>query len=170
MAQDPADVVEADPAQLPVALLVEEQVLAAGEERLVRVHAAAVDPEDRLRHERRVKAVAAGDVLHDEAERAHVVRRHDRVVVPEVDLVLARRDLVMRRFDVEPHLLERQDDLAPHVLAEIDRGQVEVAAGIVRFGGRLAVGAAMKQEELRLGPGAHDEAFLLGEADRALQG
>ena len=140
-------------------LLVVERVPAVREQRLVRVHAAAVDAEDRLGHERRVQAVSVRHVLHDEAERADVVRGDQRVVVAEVDFVLARRHLVMRRLDVKSHLLERQHDLAADVLAEIDRRQIEVAAGVVRLGRRLAVRTALEQEELGLGPGVHREAL-----------
>ena len=77
-------------------------------------------------------------VLHHEAERADVVGGDQRVVVAEIDLVLAGRDLVVRGLDVKAHLLERQDDLAADVLAEIDRRQIEVAARVVRLGRRLA--------------------------------
>ena len=108
------------------------------------------------------------DVLDHEPERAHVVGRRQHIVVAEVDLVLARRHLVMRGFDVEPHLLEREDDLAAHVFAEIDGREIEVAGGIVGFGGWLAV-AALKQEELGLGPGLHREAALGRDRDDALQ-
>ena len=138
-------------------------------ERLVRVHAAAVDAEDRLRHEGRVQAVAIRHVLHDEAEGADVVRRRQRIVIAEVDLVLARRDLVMRGLDVKSHLLEREDDFAADVFAEIDRRQVEIAAGVVRLGRRLAVAAPLEQEELRLGSRLHREALLGGQRDHALQ-
>ena len=134
----------------------------------MRVHARAVQAEDRLRHERRVQIVSQRDVLHDEAERAHVVRRRQHVVVAEIDLVLAGRDFVMRGLDVESHLLEREDDLAAHILAEIDRREIEVAGGVVGLGRRLAV-AALKQEELGLGPGLHREAALGRQRDDPLQ-
>ena len=87
------------------------------------VHAAAVDAENRLRHERRVQAVAIGDVLHHEPERAHVIRRDQRIVVTEIDLVLAWSHFMMCSLDMKPHLLERKDDLAADVLAQIDRRQ-----------------------------------------------
>ena len=134
----------------------------------MRVHARSVDPEDRLRHERRVQIVPQRHVLHHEPEGADVVRRRQHIVVAEVDLVLAGGDFVMRGLDVEPHRLEREHDLAAHVLALIDRRQVEVAARVVRLGGRLAV-APLEQEELGLGPRVHREAALGGQRDHALQ-
>jgi hypothetical protein len=48
-----------------------------------------------------------------------VVRRLQRVGVPEVDLVLPVRDLVVRRLDLEPHPLEHVDHRAPGILAEV---------------------------------------------------
>ena len=124
------------------------------EQRHVRVHARAVDAVDRLGHERRVQAVPDRHVLHDEPERADVVRRRQHIVVAEVDLVLAGRHLVVRRFDVKAHGFEREHDLAPHVLAHVHGAQVEIAGGVVRFGRRDAV-PGLKQEELGLGPGLH---------------
>ena len=108
------------------------------------------------------------DVLHDEPERADVVRRRQHIVVAEVDFVLARRDLVVRRLDVEAHRLEREHDLAPDVLALIDRAQVEVARGVVGLGRRDAV-LGLKEEELRLGAGVHRVALRGGHRDHLLQ-
>ena len=78
------------------------------------------------------------DVLHDEPERRDVVGRRQRVGVAEVDLVLAVRDLVVRRLHLEPHLLEHVDDRAPRVLAEVRGREIEVAADVVRRRRRLA--------------------------------
>ena len=111
----------------------------------MRVHPGAVDPEYRLRHERRVQAVAVGHVLHDEAERADVVRRDQGIVVAEIDFVLARGDLVVRGLDVKAHLLESEHDLTADVFTQVDRRQVEVAARVVRFGRRLAEAGVEKE-------------------------
>ena len=83
----------------------------------MRVHAGTVDAIDGLGHERRVQAVSDRHVLHDETKRADVVGGRQHIVVAEVDFVLAGRHLVVRRFDVKAHGLEREHDLAPHVLA-----------------------------------------------------
>ena len=64
MLQQPAGGVQAHLAQAGVAVAREER-LAALPERRVRVHAAAVVLEDRLRHERHRLAVALRDVLAD---------------------------------------------------------------------------------------------------------
>ena len=66
--------------------------------------------------------------------------------------MLACGDFVMRRLDVESHLLERQHDLAPDVLTQIDGREVEVAAGVVRFGRRLAVPRRWKRKNSASGP------------------
>ena len=88
-----------------------------------------------------MQAVVHGHLLDDEPEGDDVVGGGDRVGVAEVDLVLARRDLVVRRLDLEPHRLEHLDDVAPRVLAEVDRREVEVAADVVG----LVVGAAVRR-------------------------
>ena len=94
-------------------------------------------------------------VLHDEPERRDVVRRLQRVGVAEVDLVLAVRDLVVRRLDLESHLLEHVHDRAPRVLAEVHRREIEVRADVVRLGRRLAVRPALEHEELGFHPRVH---------------
>ena len=83
---------------------------------------------ERLRHERRVDAVRQRDFLHDEAVRHGVVGHRQRVGVAQVDLVLARRDLVVAELDADAHLLERHDRLAAQVAGDVERRQVEVAA------------------------------------------
>ena len=104
----------------------------------MRVHPAAVLPEDRLRHERREQSELRRDVLHDEAERRDVVGRLERVGIAEVDLVLAVRHFVMRRLDLEPHALERVDHRAARVFAEVRGREIEVAADVVRVRRSLA--------------------------------
>ena len=99
----------------------------------MRVHAAAVLPEDRLRHERRRQPEPLRDVLHHEPERRDVVGRRERVGVAEVDLVLAVRHLVVRRLHLESHLLEVVHDRAPRILAEVHRREIEVRADVVRL-------------------------------------
>ena len=44
------------------------------------------------------------------------------VVVLEVDLVLARGDLVVRGLDLKAHGFQVNDDVSPGVLAFVDRG------------------------------------------------
>ena len=65
------------------------------------VQAAAGALLERFRHEGRVETEARGDVLGDRAQREHVVGRGERIVVREVDLVLAGAVLVMRRRDAQ---------------------------------------------------------------------
>jgi hypothetical protein len=107
--------------------------------------------------------------LHHEPERGDVVRRRQRVRVAEVDLVLPVRHLVVRRLDLEPHLLEVVHDPAPRILAEIDRREIEVGADVVRLGGRLAVRPPLEHEELGFHPRVHREAELGGVRDHTLQ-
>ena len=131
------------------------------EEALVGVHPRAVDPEDRLGHERRVEAVELGDRLEGELEGERVVGGLEGVRVLEVDLVLARRDLVVRRLDRDPEGLER----VHHVLADFLRevgGEVEVAGEVVRERGDLPGLVAAEEEELQLGAHVHDVAELPG--------
>ncbi len=132
------------------------------------VHARAVDPVDRLRHERRVQAVLLGDRLQGELEGDCVVRRLEGVGVLEVDLVLAGRDLVMGRLDPDPEGFEGVDHVVPDLAREVGR-EVEIAGLVV--GQRLdrPVLAAAEEEELELGSHVHDVAELAGPLDLASQ-
>ena len=107
---------------------VEERVAVALEQRLVRVHPAAVHAGDRLRHERGVDAELVGDLLHGEAIGHHLVGHRERVGVAEVDLVLGRRDLVVDVLDGDPHRLEVLHGALAVVGGDVERRLVEVAA------------------------------------------
>ena len=109
MPQQAAHVVERRRRQLPLRLGVPEGVGAVPEQRLMRMHAAAVLPVDGLGHERREEAELGRHVLHDEPERRDVVGGLQRIGVPEIDLMLAVRDFVVRRLHFEPHALQDVD-------------------------------------------------------------
>ena len=70
-------------------------------------------PAKRLGHEGGVQAVHQGHLLDHEPEGGDVVRGGYRVAVLEVDLVLARRHLVVGGLDLEAHGLQHQHDVAP---------------------------------------------------------
>jgi len=131
--EDPCDEGVCRFGEVELVVLVVEGVLAVLEQREVRVHARAVDARDRLGHERRVEVVLCGDGADDGAEGADVVRRRERVVVFEVDLVLAPGNLVVARFDLEAHILEAVDDVTSNVAREVFRCEVEIAAVVARL-------------------------------------
>ena len=62
---------------------------------------------------------------------------------------------MVRRLDLEAHLLQRIDDRAPRLLAQVHRCQVEIAPHVVCRRARRAVGTQAEHEELRLHPGKH---------------
>ena len=108
-----------------------------------------------------------GDRLERGLEGHRVVGGAQRIGVLEVDLVLAGGDLVVRRLDPDPELLERVHHLLAHLGAEV-LGEVEVAGRVV--GQRLDRAVlALQQEELELGPGVQREAELLRPVELAAQ-
>ena len=145
--QQSLDVAQRHLGELVFRLGIEEGVLLAAEQRLVGVHAAAVLPLDRLGHERGEEAVAAGDVAHDEPEGGDVVRGGQRVGVAEVDLVLARRHLVMRRLHLEPHQLEVLHHHPADLFAPVHGAQVEVRAGVVGARGGVDPSGALSKRK-----------------------
>ncbi len=115
-----------------------------------------------------MQSVSDRDVFHHKSKRTDVIRRRQHIVVAEIDLVLAGRDLVMRGLDVKAHRFERQHDLAAHVLALVHRTQIEIARAVVRLGRRHAV-FRLEEKELGFGPRVHREALRRGHADHLLE-
>jgi hypothetical protein len=132
----------------------------------MRVHPGAVLAEQGLGHERRVQPVLER-VLLDRDPIGHAVVGHlQRVGVAHVDLVLARADLVVGVFGVDPELIEREHGLPAQIGAGVQRRQVEVPA-LVEDLRRLGV---TEVEVLQLR--AHVvvvKAHLLGALERASQ-
>ena len=110
-----------------------------------------------------------GHLLHHETEGGDVVGAAHRLVVLEVDLVLARRHLVVRRLHLEAHRLQHDHDVAPALLPLVHRGEVEIAADVVGLEQRVAVGVLLEEEELGLRAGHHGVAQLLGLLDLPLE-
>ena len=144
---------------------VEERVAIAFEQRLVRVHAAAVHPGDRLGHERRVDAELLRDLLHGQAVRHHVVRHGECVAVAEVDLVLAGCDLVVHVLDGDAHRLQVQHRALAVVGRDVERRLVEVAALVQR----CRVVDALEVEVLELRSDVEREAQVRRALQLALQ-
>ena len=104
--------------------------LSTNPETHVDMHARAVDPFDRLRHERRVQPVLLGGRLQHRLERRRPVGGDDGIAVFEVDLMLAGSDLVVAGLDIDSHVPERLH----HVLADgVGKvaGVVEVPRAVV---------------------------------------
>ncbi len=156
----------ADLRQAELVAGVVERVDVALEERHLGVHPRAERTFDRLGHERRVDAELGGDLLHDLAERHHVVGHRERVGVAQVDLVLARSELVEAVLDRDAHRLERDDGLAAQLAHHVLLGEVEEAGVVERH--RRVVGG-LEDEELHLGRGVEGEALVAGPLEVALE-
>ena len=74
MTEDPTNVMESRLRELELAGRVIESVLLSSEERLMGMHARAVDSENRLRHERRMEPVFERYVTDDEPEGGDIIR------------------------------------------------------------------------------------------------
>ena len=142
------------------------------------VHAVAVDAVKRLGHEGGVQAVLLGDRLQRRAEGDRVVGGAHRIVVFEVDLVLADGHFVVASFDDDAQLFERFDHLLAHVGGFVG-GQVEVAGLVVRqrldlrqavlFMVEAISRPAAEHEKLQLRSGHIPKAHVLGTLELAPQ-
>ncbi len=105
-----------------------ERVGVALEQAHVGVHRRPGMLGERLGHERRPHSVAQRDLFDDVAEGHHVVGHRQRIGVAQVDLLLARRTLVVAELHRDAHLLERVDGVAAEVRRGVVHGLVEIAA------------------------------------------
>ena len=134
MLQQATDVPTRQVRQAGVALLVEEQRLAALPQRLVHVHTGPVVHEDRLGHERDRLAGGACDVLDDVLVEHQLVGHAQHRVEAHVDLGLARgADLVVLDLDLDADGLEHLHHLGPQVLVLVHRRDGEVALLVPRL-------------------------------------
>ena len=142
----------ADLGQLEGIGRVVEGVAVALEQRQVRVHRRPGLVAERLRHERRVNALLQRNLLDDEPHRHQVVCRRQSIGIAQIDLLLARRDLMVTELDADPHPLEHRDGLPAEVVTEVVRRLVEVATGVYRLRQhQLGRRSFPQEEELHLG-------------------
>ena len=146
-----------------------EGVAVALEQRQVGVHPAARLVAERLGHEGRVDALAERDLLDDVPGGEDVVGGRQRVGVAQVDLLLARGDLVVGVLHRDAHRLEHGDRLAPEVVRDVVRREVEVAAGVDRLGSGALGGQRAQQEELDLRVRVEGEPGVGGLGERPAQ-
>ena len=169
MGEQSGDEGPAELGQLELRAGLVEHVAVALEQRHVRVHARPGVLGERLGHERGVDPLVERDLLHRQPERHHVVGRGQGVGVAQVDLLLARRPLVVAELDRDAHALQHHDRAAPEVVRDHVRRVVEIAAGVdrLRLAPRLRLLA--QQEELDLGMGVEAESQVGGPAERSLE-
>ena len=97
-----------------------------------------------------------------------MVGRPQRIVVLEVNLVLAGGNFVMRSLHLHPHRFQRNHHVASNLRREV-RGEVEIAALIVGHREHVARVVHLQQEELQLRPGIEDKAHLGRRSHRPAQ-
>ncbi len=125
------------------------------------MHARALHAGERLRHETGVDALALRGLLHHEPDGHHGVGHRERIGVAEVDLVLARRVLVLGVLDGDAHLLEREDTALTEVTRHVGGGELEVRARVEGHGRVRRIGVG-EVEVLDLRGGEEGESLLAG--------
>ena len=138
-----------------------EGVGVALEQREVRVHARPLHVASGLGMNVACTPASKRHLPHDEPERHDVVGHGQRIGVAEVDLVLARRVLVVAVLHRDPHGLERVDRALAQVGGHVRGGEIEVRRLVERARGLRGVGVG-EVEELHLRGGVEAEAALAG--------
>ena len=65
-----------------------------------------------------------------------IVSRHQAFGIFQIDLMLGRRDLMVRSLHLNIHILQIQDNVPAHIFSQIDRTYIKVAGIFVGIGGR----------------------------------
>jgi hypothetical protein len=115
------------------------------------VHTGAIHAEDRLGHEGGVQAVQLRNRLERVLEGNGVVRCLQGTAIAEIDLVLPDGYLVVRRFHVDPHILQGIDHLLSNRGGKVG-GEIEVPAVVVRQWAVLAVFPGTSRKNSSSGP------------------
>ena len=97
--------------------------------------------------------VLASDLLHHQATGHEVIGNGERIAESQVDLLLAWRSLMMSRFHLDSHPLQRKDRLSPDLRSKVGGDKVEVTACIEHLSTRIGV----KVEVLQLRTNVHRE-------------
>src|SRR5207302_9031999 len=102
-------------------------------------------------------------------KRPALVAGLEHLHLTKINHMLAVRDLVMRRFDFEPHALEDVDHRPARLFAQLRRRQIEVTANVVRDGRRFTFRVRPKEKELSLHSRVHGEAERRRACEHPLQ-
>ena len=150
-------------------LAVLARVVRLRRQRTIHVDAAPGERLERLRHERRVEAVARGDVLRDGPYRHQRVRGRQDGRVLDVDFVLSRAVLVVRARDRDAHRLECRHHLDPCVFAAVAGREVEVRSHVGARRERRAVDTDVEEVELHFERSCEAAQHVAGILDGAPQ-
>src|SRR4030042_1036404 len=114
--------------QIILILGVEEGILIALEQRLMHMHATAVDAENRLGHECGIYSILYSHLLNYQPIGHYVVRHRQSICIPHVYLVLAVCYFMMRVLHTNAHLIQDKHSFSPQVSSRIQRHHVKVAS------------------------------------------
>ena len=113
----------------------------------VQAHAGTVDVRAGFRHKGTVQAMSAGDGTYRKLKGHDVVRRCQRLVIAEADLMLSGRLLMMRALSHKTHVLQRKHYVSSRILAKIQRSHVKESCLLHGFCGRHGIVIGVKQEK-----------------------
>ena len=112
-----------------------------------------------------MKTVPLRDRLYHHLESHKIIRCHQSLVISEIDFMLRRRNLMMRRCDLKSHLLQSQHHITSCVLPEINRSDIEISSSLMRKSRRETVLVRMEQEKFALRSGIESVSQFSGMCD-----
>ena len=81
-----------------------------------------------------------------------MVRSHQGLIIPKINLVLPGSKLMIGRFHIKAHLLQRQDNIPSRILSQIDRAHIKKARFLMGKGRGISLIIRVEQEKLTLRP------------------
>ena len=88
--------------------------------------------------------------LHDKLKGHEIIRSDQSFIIAEINLMLGRGNLMMRREYLKSHLLQCEHHIPPGIFPEVNRSHIKIPALLVGQGGGKSVLIRVEKEKLTL--------------------
>ena len=134
-------------------LLICKQVLSKSvAQRHIDMHTRSIDPLLGLGHKSGVKSVALCNGLGRHLKGHNVIRCLQGICILQINLMLARSDLMMAGFHLKSHLLQGQHNIPAYIFSQINGRYVKISGPLVGLCCRAPLFIGVKKEKLTLRP------------------
>ena len=107
-----------------------------------------------------MKVVIKRHLAGDKLEGGNAVSQDQSIVILQINLMLARRNLMVSPLHADSHLFECRDNLLASQFTAVSRREIEISDTVMGHGCRLAIAFALKEKELDLNTDSHSQAQL----------
>ena len=91
--------------------------------------------------------MSSGYGLNRHLKSHNIIRRCQCIRILQINLMLGRRDLVMRSLNLKSHLFQIQHNIPPYIFRHINRAHIKISGHFMRFGSWLSFFICLKQKK-----------------------